>query len=52
MGYTEDSALARILDELMQAVYSNQLDKVNALSSAYQRIKSVQTKEEQNNERK
>lgn len=47
MGYTEEGALNSILTELMQAVFANNYEKVDVLSKAYQRLKSVQTKKEE-----
>lgn len=45
MGYTEESILNLLLEKLSQAIDTRDYDMVQVLSQAYQRIKSVQSKE-------
>lgn len=45
MGHTEESILNLLLENLARAIDTRDYDMVQGLSQAYQRVKSVQSKE-------
>lgn len=42
MDYNEESVLSALLQEIGSAIYSKENERLDALTKAYQRIKSVQ----------